>query len=144
MSAQQNIELVKQFYDAYLKGQKDLLLSYMTDDIDWTIPEMDGLAFSGRRRGREEVSQFFGVVSQVQQLRSFEPQEFFADGDRVVVLGHHEWIVKSSGTSFDSDWVHIFTIRDGRIAAFRQSMDTLKVAQAHQAFPVSTALDAAG
>jgi ketosteroid isomerase-like protein len=80
----------------------------------------------------------------VQQLRSFEPQEFFGDGDRVVVLGRHEWTVKSSGTPFDSDWVHIFTIRDGRIAAFRQSMDTLKVVQAHQALPVSTALDAAG
>ncbi|ALK98785.1 hypothetical protein AB595_02160 [Massilia sp. WF1] len=132
MGTQQNIEFVKRFYDAYLEGDKDLLLSYMADDIDWDIPEMPGLVFSGRRRGRGEVAEFFGMVAQVQQLRSFEPQEFFGDGDRVVVLGHHAWTVKSNGAAFDSDWVHVFTLRDGRIAAFRQSMDTLKVVQAHQ------------
>ena len=139
MGTQHNIELVKRFYDAYLKGDKKLLLSYMADDIDWDIPEMSGLAFSGRRRGRGEVAEFFGMVSQVQQLTSFEPKEFFGDADRVVVLGHHAWTVRSNGAPFDSDWVHIFTIRDGRIAAFRQSMDTLKVAQAHQASQASQA-----
>jgi ketosteroid isomerase-like protein len=133
MGEQPNIELVKRFYDAYIKGEKDLLLSYMADDIEWDIPEMNGLRFSGKRRGRAEVAEFFGMVAQVQQLRSFEPQEFFADADRVVVLGHHEWTVNASGAAFDSDWVHIFTVRDGRIAAFRQSMDTLKVVQAHRA-----------
>jgi ketosteroid isomerase-like protein len=132
MSTQENIALVRRFYDAYMKGQKDLLLSYMADDIDWDIPEMDGLAFSGRRLGREEVARFFGMVAQVQALRSFEPQEFFGDGDRVVVLGHHEWTVKSNGAPFGSDWVHVFTIRNGQIAAFRQSMDTLRVVQAHR------------
>jgi ketosteroid isomerase-like protein len=133
MSTQENIALVQRFYDAYTKGQKDLLLSYMADDIDWDIPEMSGLAFSGKRTGREEVARFFGMVAQVQQLRSFEPKEFFGKGKRVVVLGHHEWTVKANGAPFDSDWVHVFTIRDGQIAAFRQSMDTLKVVQAHRA-----------
>ena len=133
MSAQQSIALVQRFYDAYIKGDKDTLLSCMADDIDWDIPEMPGLAFSGRRRGRDQVAAFFGIVAQAQQLRSFEPQEFFGNGDRVVVLGHHEWTVKSNGAPFGSDWAHVFTVRDGRIASFRQLMDTLKVAQAHQA-----------
>jgi ketosteroid isomerase-like protein len=138
MSTQENIALVKRFYDAYMKGQKDLLLSYMTDDIDWDIPEMKGLAFSGRRQGREEVAQFFGIVAQAQQLRSFEPQEFFGNSDRVVVLGHHEWTVKANGVWFDSDWVHVFTIRNGKVAAFRQSMDTMRVVLAHQGAPAAT------
>ena len=141
MGTQQNVELVKQFYDAYIKGERDRLLSHMADDIEWDIPEMSGLPFSGKRHGRDEVVEFFGMVAQAQQLRSFEPQEFFSDADRVVVLGHHQWTVKSNGVPFDSDWVHIFTIKNGRIAAFRQSMDTLKVAQAHQA---PTVPDAAG
>jgi hypothetical protein len=133
MGTRQNIELVKRFYDAYVKGEKERLLSYMADDIEWDIPEMSGLVFSGKRHGRGEVVDFFGMVAQAQQLRSFEAQEFFGDADRVVVLGHHQWTVKSNGVPFDSDWVHVFTIRNGQIAAFRQSMDTLKVVQAHQA-----------
>lgn len=84
------------------------------------------------------------MVSQAQQLRSFEPQEFFGDANRVVVLGHHAWTVKSNGTPFDSEWAHIFTIRNGRIAAFRQSMDTLTVVQAHQAAQTPATPDAAG
>jgi ketosteroid isomerase-like protein len=84
---------------------------------------MHGLSFSGKRRGRQEVAKFFDMVARAQQLRSFEPQEFFGDGDRVV-LGHHEWTVRSNGIPFDNDWVHIFTIMNGRIAAFLQSMDT--------------------
>jgi ketosteroid isomerase-like protein len=76
---------------------------------------------------------FSDTVAQAKQLRSFDPQEFFGNGNRVVVLGHHEWTVRSNSAPFGSDCVHIFTITNGRIAAFRQSMDTLKVVQTHQA-----------
>ena len=50
----------------------------------------------------------------------------------VVVLGHGTWRVKDTGRDFESDWVDVFTIKDGSIAAFRDFMDTGAALKAFQ------------
>jgi ketosteroid isomerase-like protein len=66
-------------------------------------------------------------------MREFEPREFIAQGNKVVVLGHGAWTVNATGRDFDSDWVHVFTIEDGHIAAFREFLDSHLAAEACQA-----------
>lgn len=132
MSEQANIDLVKKFYESYLRGDAEQVLSTMSPGIDWTIPDMPGIAFSGKRRGKESVTEFFQIVAASQQLRHFEPREFFASGDRVVVLGHHDWTVRASGLEFGSDWTQAFTVQNGAIAAFSQMMDTRRVVEAYR------------
>jgi ketosteroid isomerase-like protein len=53
----------------------------------------------------------------------FEPQQFVAQGDTVVTLGHYT-ATTSNGGSFDSDFVMVFTIRDGRAVEFREYLDS--------------------
>jgi ketosteroid isomerase-like protein len=132
MDEQANIELVKQCYEAYTTGDGPRLLALMEPDIEWDIPEVPGIAHSGKRHGTAGVAEFFRLVSEGQQLRNFQPQEFFAHGDRVVVLGHHDWTVRANGCDFGSDWVHIFTVKDGKVASFREVMDTQTVLAAYQ------------
>jgi ketosteroid isomerase-like protein len=60
-------------------------------------------------------------------------REFIAQGNKVVVLGHGAWTVNDTGRDFDSDWVHVFTIEDGHIAAFREFLDSHLAAEACQA-----------
>ena len=131
MSEQANIAFIKECYDAYAKADAPRLLSYMAPDVDWTLPEMPGLAFAGKKKGRDGVQEFFRQVSEAQQLRQFEPKEFFANGDRVVVLGTHAWTVRSNGVDIAGDWVHIFTVKDGQITAFNQVLDTHEAMVAH-------------
>jgi hypothetical protein len=38
-------------------------------------------------QGREAVGQFFSKVFEVQDIVEFEPEEYIAQGDKVVVLG---------------------------------------------------------
>ena len=59
------------------------------------------------------------------------PKEFIAEGDKVVVVGNATWLTKPTGRSFDSPWVHVMTIRDGKIARFEAYNDT---APAERAF----------
>ena len=132
MSAQENVQLVKQCYEAFLRGDIDGLLKFMTNDIDWDLPEVDGIAFSGKRHGCDAVVEFFRIETGLQELREFRPMEFTAQDDRVVVTGHYEWTVKASGAEFGSDWCHIFHIADGRISKFTEFTDTHKVVLAHQ------------
>lgn len=131
MNEQDKIGFIKKCYAAYVQGDGETLLSYMAPDIDWNLPEMPDLAFSGKRHGKAQVAEFFQLVAASQQLRSFEPREFFANGDRVLVLGHHDWTVRASGRDFGSDWVHIFTVRDGLVASFQEMTDTMLVVDAY-------------
>ena len=132
MNEQANIELVKQCYDAFLKGDSEKLLSHMAQDIVWDLPEVPGIGFSGKRQGRDNVAKFFEEVAQAQEVRTFEPREFFANGDKVVVLGHYDWTIVKSGVPFSSDWVHIFTVRNGSVVEFREMLDTYEAMECYR------------
>ncbi len=38
--------------------------------------------------------------------------------------------VKATGRSYETDWVHVFTLREGAVAEFREYADTAAVAEA--------------
>ena len=132
MNEQANTELIQQVYDAFTKGDSARLLSYMAQDIEWDEPDVPGLPFAGKRQGRDSVAEFFRMVAAVQQIREFRPAEFIAQNDRVVALGHYQWTVRANGFDWGSDWVHIFTIQDGKITAFREMTDTHRAVEAFQ------------
>ena len=43
--------------------------------------------------------------------------------------------MRKTGRSVASDWVHIFTVRDGKVVAFREFTDTAQFAEAFRAGP---------
>lgn len=133
MNEQANIDLIHRVYDAFLKGDSQQLLSYMAQEIEWEEPQVPNIPFAGKRQGLDQVAEFFQLVAAAQQLRDFQPGEFIAQEDRVVVRGHYEWTVRANGADWGSDWVHIFTVRDGKIAAFRELTDTYAAVEAFQA-----------
>lgn len=136
---QANIELIRQVYDAFINADSERLLSYLAPDIAWQEPEVPGLPFAGKRQGRENVADFFRMVAEAQQMRDFRPGEFLADGERVVVIGHYEWTVRATGSDWGSDWVQIFTVRDGKVTAFREWTDTHRAVEAYQLGQTGTA-----
>ncbi|HEY1044043.1 MAG TPA: nuclear transport factor 2 family protein [Telluria sp.] len=140
MHEQENLELVKQGYDAYAKGDLSRLLAIMSPDIEWDIPVIPGVPFTGMRHGRDQVAAFFREVAESQQLRAFHIGEMIAQGDRVVVTGHHDWTVNKNGADFGTDWVEIFTVRNGQLVSFTELLDTCAVANAYRE-QVTSALD---
>jgi len=132
MNEQANIDLVKQCYDNFRKGDMQQLFSYLADDIDWELPSVENVPFSGKRHGRDQVQEFFKSVNDTMDVRQFEPKDYIAQGDRVVACGHYAWTVKSTGAQFESDWTHIFTIRGGKITDFHEFLDTHSAATAFQ------------
>jgi ketosteroid isomerase-like protein len=71
-------------------------------------------------------------VAEEQDVITFEPREFVAQGNKVVSLGHYEWTVKSTGRKFTSDFAHIFTVEGGKVIAFREHFDSAAAAAAYQ------------
>ena len=132
MSEQESTAIAQQAYDNFKTGNIEALLDQLSDDITWQLPEMDGVPLGGIRTGREGVADFFVTLARDQDVIEFEPREFVAQGDKVVSLGHYKWRVKETGREFESDFVHVFTIRDGKIVGFREHFDSAVVAAAYQ------------
>jgi uncharacterized protein len=132
MSEQENTAVVQQAYDNFKNRDIDGLLSLFSEEITWELPEMEGVPFGGKRAGLEEVVEFFAMLGMAQEPLRFEPREFFAQGDRVVCLGSYDWRVRETSREFSSDFAHVFTIADGKIAAFQEFMDTAACVAAHQ------------
>ncbi|WP_198117171.1 nuclear transport factor 2 family protein [Massilia rhizosphaerae] len=132
MNEQANIGLLKQAYDAYDKGDIPRLLGLLAQDIEWELPEVEGIPFTGKRHGVSQVADFFRVLADCQDTREFRADRFIGQDDQVVVLGHGTFTVKATGAEYGSDWCHVIRVAGGKIASFREYADTHRAAQAYQ------------
>jgi hypothetical protein len=130
--SEQNKAIVEQAYNNFKAGNIDALLNLMSDDISWTLPEMEGVPFAGKRNGRQSVGEFFATVNSSQEVLRFEPRELISEGDKVVALGSYEWRVKLTGREFRGEFAHAWTIRDGKLAAFHEYTDTAACTNAYR------------
>lgn len=120
MLEQQNVQVVQDCYGAYGRKDLDSFFACMTPDIDWELTDVPGLDFTGKRKGTAQIAEYFDQFDDKLTIREFTPKEFIAQGDKVIVLGHSAWTAKGTNVDLDSDWVHVFTVRDGKVAAFRE------------------------
>lgn len=132
MNETDNIELVKDAYQKFGSGDIEGLLNHLSDDVDWKTPNVEGADFTGERKGREAVGEFFSLLADAEEFSKFEPTEFIAQGDRVVVLGNSNATIKSTGRSAESDWVHVFKISDGKVTSFHEFFDSAAIERAYQ------------
>ena len=132
MSEQDTVEVVRRAYENFKAGDIGALMGQMSEDVDWRLPKIEGVPFSGERRGRGQVSEFFTTLADSQDSVSFEPREFVAQGDKVVALGSYSWGVKRTGREFGGEWAHVFTVRGGKVVGFQEYTDTGAVAGAYR------------
>jgi ketosteroid isomerase-like protein len=109
-------------------------------DIEWDLPEVEGIPFTGKRHGLNQVADFFRILAECQAPREFKPDQFIGQDDQVAVLGYATFAVKASGAEFSGDWCHVFRIAGGKIASFKEYDDTYRAAQAYQGRARSPAL----
>ncbi len=100
------------------------LVSFLTDDVEWSQPGPSVVPFAGTRRGHKGVAEFFSLVGETLEFEQFEPRELVAQGATVVVLGYERSLVKPTGRTFEQEWAHVYTLRDGKIAKARFIEDT--------------------
>ncbi len=122
--ARQNVDVVRQNYEAVGRGDIPAVLDLLTDDVEWTLQGPSVIPFARTRHGREGVAEFFALVGDTLEFQQFEPREFVAHGDTVVVLGYEHNLIKPTGRTFEQEWAHVYTLRNGKIAKGRFFEDT--------------------
>ena len=132
MQEAQNIQVVKDTYAAFGRGDVQGILDRLDDGIVWEGVYGAGphVPTSGERRGKAQVAEFFKQVAQNVNLSRFEPKEFIATGDKVVALGHYT-ATTPIGKNFDSDFAMVFTLRNGKVTEFQEFTDSAAVNAAY-------------
>ncbi|SDE02124.1 hypothetical protein SAMN05428966_106379 [Massilia sp. PDC64] len=131
MDAQGNKQLVMEGYRLFQNGDIPGMLAYAHDDAAWIAPDAEAVPFAGSFHGKAEVGRFFSELLKAMQPTRFVIKDVIAENDKVVVLGEAMWLVRSTGRSYDSQWVHVFTMRDGKFIRVDSLYDT---ASAEHAF----------
>ena len=129
MSVQENIQIVENGFAAFGRGDIQGVLALLAEDIEWISPG-GALPPAGTYRGPAAVADFFQKLSETVEFSSFEPREFVAEGDRVLVVGFDSWRAKATNKTFEGHWVMAFTVRNGKVTSVREYTDTLALAQA--------------
>lgn len=130
MSTEESLQVVKDGYAAFGRGDIQGLLGMLSEDVEWHIPG-EGLPLSGTYRGRNGVGQFFQKLAQDSEILAFEPREFVAQAEQVAVIGWERAKIKATNRTIELNWVMTFTVRGGKIAKFREHTDTQALAAAY-------------
>jgi uncharacterized protein len=124
MSELDNLKIVRDAYLAYRDRNFDALRNCLAKDVKWfAIGPPDLIATAGTRYGHDQVQQYFVTLDCMEDIQSFEPEEFIVEGDKVVAMGDLERRVDSTGSLLQSRWIHVFTLRNGKISDFRSFYD---------------------
>jgi len=125
-------QIVQDAYAAFGRGDMPALLALLSDDIEWTFHGSIGLAYMGTVRGKPAVARWFGQVAELDGIQALEPREFFAGPDHVTVIGWERTQALPAGGMYETDWIHVFQVRDGKITRFVGCYDTAASAAARR------------
>ena len=131
-----NQELVQKLYAAFGRGDVGYILDACSANIEWEYVGPTAVPYGGSYAGKQGVEQFFTRLGQACDIKKFEPRDFVAQGNNVLVVGYEEGIARPTGRSYQTEWVHVFTIQDGKVVRFREFADSYAVAMAFQGTPM--------
>lgn len=123
MGVSENKDIARTFFEAGNRGELQTCLDLFADDATWTNIGTTKLSktFVGKQAMIDELlGPLFGaleggITSRVDNI--------VAEGDFVVVESRGTARTKD-GRPYDNTYCHVFTIRDGKIRAVTEYMDT--------------------
>lgn len=111
MTAQEDAELVRHGYDAFIAGDMEWMNEHLHENIVWHVPGNNVL--SGDYKGRESVLAFFAKSVQI-ALPEFDFHDIVASDDHVVALLNVTWRRNDNGETLQGHIVQTFHIGNGQ------------------------------
>jgi len=116
--------VIERYVAAVAARDMDTVSELFAEDATWWLG--GELPLSGTWRGREAIlGDFLGSIPRLYRPEtiSIEITSLLADGDAVAL----EWTsraVTTAGDDYENQCAGVFTVRDGKITAVREYMDT--------------------
>jgi uncharacterized protein len=131
MSIESNVQIVKNFFAAVGRRDKQGMLALSAENIEWIIPGEDW-PLAGTHRGHAGLADLLQKASETVEISYPEPPKFVAQGDRVLVIGFATGRIKATNRTFEDHWVFAITVRNGKLTDIREYIDTQALARASQ------------
>lgn len=129
-SSTSNAQLIRSLYDAFAQGDVSTVLGRLDPNIVWI--EADNINYADRNpyRGPQAVAEgIFMRIGQDWNDYRVNIEQVIDGGENVVVLGRYTATNKSTGKPLDAQFVHVWSLRDGKIVRFQQYADTAQFAR---------------
>ena len=129
MSAQQNKERIQNMYRALERGQPELFLGALADDVRWTI--IGKTKFSRTYVGKGELTEKLlePFMAEIEGSFAIEPQNFVAEGAHVVMQSRGRSRTRH-GRDYNNTYCHVFRLADGAVVEVTEYLDTELVTEA--------------
>jgi ketosteroid isomerase-like protein len=111
-------------YEAFGRGDIDAVMNCIAEEVDWRVVGPASVPFGGARKSRKEVAEYFRLLSESDDVTEHEVREVIDAGDYFVVLGYVKATVRATGKPFETEWVHIITMKDGQVTRWLEFFDT--------------------
>ena len=127
MSTEANRQIALAFFHHHDTGQAQAALDLLADDCAYWLAGKPGGNASAGLRSKTEMAEIFRLMAQhLNGPLRMEVIGTVAEGDKVAVEARSRGELRN-GRRYENEYHVLMTIRDGKIAAAREYMDTLHV-----------------
>jgi uncharacterized protein len=126
----ENIDLVKQLYDAFAKKDLGKILGLLHPDVIWGEPANPYNPCSGTRYGHVGFMEWASLGRQAEEIIELTTKKFLSDSDSVAVFGYLKCKALTTDKIYESDFIHLVTFENNKIIKFQEFFDTYTAGEA--------------
>jgi uncharacterized protein len=118
-------EIIQSLYDAFAKGDAGAVLDMFDPEIIWNEAENSPYADRNPYIGPQQVAEgVFGRIMAEWDGFTVDPEKLVHEGNTVVAIGRYRGTYRATSQPLNAQFVHEWTMEDGRITRFQQFADT--------------------
>ncbi len=130
----ENVKLIESIYGAFAKGDVKFIADKTEPGAIWDFNVSESnVPWHKAVVGPDEVPSFITAFSGNVDLEAFEPRQFIAAGDDVIVHLGLAYTVKSTGKRVREEQLQWWKVRNGKVQGLRHFEDTAQVQAAWEA-----------
>ena len=134
--SEQNIQVVKEIYAAFQRGDIASIMKHVSDDLDGfgIISERQLIPWHIQVSKKADVPKFFQAVSETAEFTRFEAHDFAAGGDYVYCTCSFDARFRRNNKKVTVDIeIHRFKFKDGKVIEWRGTEDTARISGEYNA-----------
>ena len=118
-------QVIQDLYEAFARGDAATVLGALHPAVNWMEAENGPLAVGNPYASPQAVGEgVFGPILQDVEDFRVNPADLVAEDRDVVAFGRYTGIHRGTGQALDAQFVHRWTLEDGKVVAFQQYTDT--------------------
>ncbi len=111
--SQENVEVVRRLYEAFMRGDRSAIVADLHPEIEWRSIED-----TETHHGHHGVATSVGSWLETWEDHDLKAEEYLDAGDQVVVTVRFRGRGRRSGANVEARYFAVWRLRDGRAVAY--------------------------